>query len=270
MEGAHPQRLTRVDREIPARLAGPLTSQGRLTVGWLGTLGRLDWTAASALPGWNVRTLVGHFVLTYAGLHRLLGRPSAERPLPNWQIVRRYRRDVALLDAATREATGDRSPEELLAALGAAVDDVADALDRLQPAVIDSPRGPVATVDFVRTRLVEVIVHADDLSRSMPERDPVPVDRDALAVATRELVDILAGQVPGRTVELRVPPFAAAQIVAGPRHTRGTPPNVVETDPVTWFRLATGRREWADEVAAGRVQASGQRSDLSDFLPVLS
>ena len=90
--------------------------------------------------------------------------------------------------------------------------------------------------------------------------------RAALAAATRALAEILAAQAPGRSVELRVPPFVAVQAVAGPRHTRGTPPNVVETDALTWIRLATGRLAWAD----ARVSASGLRADLSAYLPVMS
>ena len=74
--------------------------------------------------------------------------------------------------------------------------------------------------------------------------------------------------MPGRAVEVRVPPVAAVQCVPGPRHTRGTPPNVVETDPVTWIRLATGRLAWAEAVASGAVQASGARADLAPYLPV--
>jgi hypothetical protein len=65
-----------------------------------------------------------------------------------------------------------------------------------------------------------------------------------------------------------VPPYAAVQCIEGPRHTRGTPPNVVETDPVTWIMLATGRLTWAEASAAGRVMASGVRADLSAVLPV--
>ena len=63
-------------------------------------------------------------------------------------------------------------------------------------------------------------------------------------------------------------PVAAVQVVEGPRHTRGTPPNVVETDPLTWFRLATGRLGWAAAVRSGAVLASGARSDLSEYLPL--
>jgi hypothetical protein len=92
--------------------------------------------------------------------------------------------------------------------------------------------------------------------------------RPALRGAVRYTLNLLAEQVPGRTVEVRVPPFAAVQCVPGPRHTRGTPPNVVETDPLTWLDLAAGRLGWAAAVAAGRVHASGQRADLSPYLPL--
>jgi hypothetical protein len=84
--------------------------------------------------------------------------------------------------------------------------------------------------------------------------------------AVRALLADLAARAPGRSVEVRVPPYGAVQAVAGPRHTRGTPPNVVETDPTTWVLLATGRLAWADAVADGRVRASGNRADLSDHL----
>jgi hypothetical protein len=93
-------------------------------------------------------------------------------------------------------------------------------------------------------------------------------DPPALAEAVRELLAGLARAAPGRAVEVRVPPYGAVQCVPGPRHSRGTPANVVETDPVTWVALATGRLEWAVAVAGGRVSASGERADLSGFLPL--
>ncbi|HEX4061235.1 MAG TPA: sterol carrier family protein [Streptosporangiaceae bacterium] len=89
-----------------------------------------------------------------------------------------------------------------------------------------------------------------------------------LRPAVRHLLNLLAERVPGRAVEVRIPPYAAVQCVEGPRHTRGTPPNVVETDPVTWIALATGRETWAAAAAAGRIQASGARADVSAYLPV--
>jgi hypothetical protein len=78
----------------------------------------------------------------------------------------------------------------------------------------------------------------------------------------------LAQQVPGRSVELRVPPHVAVQCIPGPRHTRGTPPNVVETDAATWLRLATGGLTWDQALADGKVSASGNRADLSAHLPL--
>lgn len=92
--------------------------------------------------------------------------------------------------------------------------------------------------------------------------------RADLATAVRYLLQLLAEKAPGNTVEVRVPPFGAVQVIEGPRHTRGTPPNVVETDAATWIGLATGAQAWAEAVAAGRILASGTRADLSAVLPL--
>lgn len=94
------------------------------------------------------------------------------------------------------------------------------------------------------------------------------VGRTDLATAVRYLLQLLAEKAPGNTVEVRVPPFGAVQVVEGPRHTRGTPPNVVETDAVTWIALATGAEAWPDAVVAGRILASGTRADLAPLLPL--
>lgn len=97
---------------------------------------------------------------------------------------------------------------------------------------------------------------------------PEPSRAD-LAAAVRLSLRTLATIAPGRSVEVRVPPFAAVQCAEGPRHTRGTPPNVVETDARTWLELATGRLQWTDAVAEGRVSASGTRADVSRWLPIV-
>ncbi|QWF80866.1 sterol carrier family protein [Amycolatopsis sp. CA-230715] len=93
--------------------------------------------------------------------------------------------------------------------------------------------------------------------------------RPELAKAVRLSLRALAADAPGRSVEVRVPPFAAVQCVDGPRHTRGNPPNVVETDPRTWLELATGRLGWAEALEDGRVSASGTRADLTRWLPIV-
>ena len=92
--------------------------------------------------------------------------------------------------------------------------------------------------------------------------------RAVLGAAVKTSARWLAQQVPGRSVEVRVPPFVAVQCVPGPRHTRGTPPNVVETDAATWLRLVTGALTWAEAVDQGKVSASGNRADLSELLPL--
>ena len=91
---------------------------------------------------------------------------------------------------------------------------------------------------------------------------------EALRCAVVHLLGVLARQAPGRAVEVRIPPYAAIQCVPGPRHTRGTPPNVVETDAVTWVLLASGRISWPKATADGRLRASGPRADLSSYLPL--
>jgi len=168
------------------------------------------------------------------------------------------------------------TPAEDLAEQAAAVRGWLDGLtedDLDRPSVL-----PGASVRTLAARLdlsgsggiVDVIVAADDLSRSLPEREPIALVRAALAECSRALAARLAARYPGRSVEVRVPPYAAVQCGIGdpgPTHTRGTPPNVVECSPVTFFRLATGRVSWAETAAAGLVHASGLRADLSPALP---
>lgn len=100
-------------------------------------------------------------------------------------------------------------------------------------------------------------------------RDADAATREVRALAVRYTLQLLAERAEGNTVEVRVPPFGAVQCIEGPRHTRGTPPNVVETDPATWLGLATGSLSWADGLHSGRIHASGQRADLSGHLPIL-
>lgn len=95
-------------------------------------------------------------------------------------------------------------------------------------------------------------------------------DRRTWAAAVRYLLEELAEQAPGNSVEVRVPPFGVAQCADGPRHTRGTPPNVVELSPEAWLELATGRTTWEQAQSSGRISASGTRADLSGMLPLIA
>lgn len=94
-------------------------------------------------------------------------------------------------------------------------------------------------------------------------------ERHVVATAVRFLLEELAERAPGNSVEVRIPPYGATQCVAGPRHTRGTPPNVIETDPATFIALAAGDLAWSEALAEGKVVASGVRADLDALLPLV-
>lgn len=98
--------------------------------------------------------------------------------------------------------------------------------------------------------------------------DPAHGGRDVVATAVRYTLEELAERAPGRSVEVRVPPYAAVQCIEGTTHRRGTPPNVVETDPHTWLSLATGGLAWAAATEAGALRVSGTRADLTAYLPL--
>ncbi len=138
------------------------------------------------------------------------------------------------------------SPERLRAALEA------------QLAESGRTGDPPPPASQLEAALVDAVLTAYEAGQ-----DPV---RPAARLAVRLLLDRLAADSPGRSVEVRVPPYAAVQCVEGPRHTRGTPPNVIETDARTWVLLATGRLTWAR--ARDRISASGERADLSGLLPI--
>ena len=93
-------------------------------------------------------------------------------------------------------------------------------------------------------------------------------ESDDVRALVKHYLAVLETRAPGRAVEVRVPPYAAVQVIDGVRHTRGTPPAVIETDAATWLALATGDVTWPDAVASGRVVASGERTDLSPYLPL--
>jgi uncharacterized protein (TIGR03083 family) len=228
---------------------------------------RLD--LPTRLGAWTVRDLIAHIGMAVTSVHRAL-----ERPAPPRQTV-----TVVEWPSTTRERAGAIAgvTRDLAAAhpdLGAYLADVDRSLRALLDQypggrLLDTSAGALPLDDYLVTRAVELVVHTDDLNAAVPGLE-VPYDRQALAATTRLLADALAVQAPGGSTEVRVPPYAVVQCVEGPRHTRGTPPNVVETDPLTWIRLATGRTAWADALAAAQVSASGERADIGGLLPVMA
>lgn len=100
--------------------------------------------------------------------------------------------------------------------------------------------------------------------------DPAGTDVDQVATAVRFTLEELSTRYPGNAVEVRVPPYGATQCLDGVHHRRGTPPNVVETDPTTWLALATGRLTWSEAISMGQCSASGTGADLTTQLPLES
>ncbi|MHA6761124.1 sterol carrier family protein [Streptacidiphilus sp. PAMC 29251] len=233
--------------------------------------------APTRLGAWRVRELVAHLGTVFDAVSRKAGLDGgAGEPLTltGWATATRTQAaDIAAVAAG--EAAADQrfggTPDQVAAAVDAAVDGMlrtlADAPDFAPGLRVPTRFGPMLFTDYLVTRVLETVVHGDDLAAALGTE--LPHDRQALAATTRLLADTLAAQAPGGSVELRIPPFAVVQCVAGPRHTRGTPPNVVETAPLVWIRLATGRRSWAQALDVAELTASGERSDLSPLLPVM-
>jgi uncharacterized protein (TIGR03083 family) len=220
------------------------------------------------LGDWTVRELAAHVTMAVETVSRNLDREEPAKP------------DLALLDwpfATAARAPGIADDTRRLADANPDLDALyASTAERLAKSLADAPgtrllptrTGALPLADYLVTRTVELVVHTDDLNAAVPGLD-IPYDRQALAACTRLLADALASKAPGGSTEVRVPPYAVVQCVEGPRHTRGTPPNVVETDPLTWIRLATGRTEWAQALQDAKVSASGERADLSVYLPLM-
>ncbi|GAB7109446.1 maleylpyruvate isomerase family mycothiol-dependent enzyme [Streptomyces phaeofaciens JCM 4814] len=221
------------------------------------------------LGEWTVRELVAHIGMAVTAVHRALDLPEPARQdavLLDWPFATVA--SAPAIDDFTRDVV-ERHPDldAYLAGIERSLPELLDA----HPAgrLLQTNAGALPLADYLVTRTVELTVHTDDLNAAVPGLD-VPFDRQALAAATRLLADALAAKAPGSATEVRVPPYAVVQCVEGPRHTRGTPPNVVETDPLTWLRLATGRLTWGEARAEAKVSASGERADLGALLPLMS
>ncbi|MEU9286018.1 sterol carrier family protein [Streptomyces sp. NPDC048275] len=219
------------------------------------------------LGDWSVRELAAHLTMAVETVSRNIDRPepaAKELALLDWPFATAERAgDIADSSRELAERNLDldalyaRTESRITEHLATAPD------DRL----LAARTGAMTLADYLVTRTVELIVHTDDLNRAAGT--DIPFDRQALAACTRLLADALAVKAPGASTEVRIPPYAVVQCVAGPRHTRGTPPNVVETDPLTWIRLATGRTEWKTALDEAKVSASGERADLSGVLPLM-
>jgi uncharacterized protein (TIGR03083 family) len=245
--------------------ADACTAQWELIADAVDLLPDEQFDLPSELPGWRVAELVAHLSICAAAPARWLSEAAPERAEANVADYLLCLTAAARgIDERTHSLATDKTPAQLRALVQEAVSSLREVVADTDPGrVILTRLKPMRFDDFLVTRVVEGVVHGLDL---LPAVDP---DAGALRVATRALLGALVAKAAGHTVEVRVPPIAAVQCVEGPRHTRGTPSNVVELDPVTWVRLAAGRLPWADAVADGRVRASGERSNISALLPLL-
>ncbi|MGK5639009.1 sterol carrier family protein [Streptomyces sp. URMC 126] len=228
--------------------------------------------APTRLGDWTVRDLIAHIGIALESLPVRLAEPAPDPAEPRVDLrgflagMRTGEAAVAAAATTAARSLGDE-PAAVAARLDEAADRLSTAVASADPAApLPTVLGPATVADYTLTRLLEAVVHADDLAAATGV--PFAHDRQALATVTRMLADALAVAAPGGSVEVRIPPFAVVQCVEGPRHTRGTPPNVVETDPLTWIRLASGRADWAAAVEDALVSASGERADLSGQLPL--
>ncbi|MEU7552918.1 sterol carrier family protein [Streptomyces sp. NPDC044571] len=254
-------------RYDPAKIRAAVTAQFGHVTRAVGELGPEQLERPSGVGDWSVADLAAHVAWIADSLASGLARPPGavvELSAVEWPFATASL--AGKISEAARESLGGAPLPELYERAAARMAKALDANPGSR--VLDLWVGDMTLADFLVTRCVELVVHTDDLNRAAGL--DIPIERQALAACTRLLADALALKAPGGSVEVRIPPFAVVQCIEGPRHTRGTPPNVVETDPLTWIRLATGRADWTTAVRDARVRASGERADLSALLPVMS
>ena len=213
----------------------------------------LDPTGPTDCAGWTVEDLETHVAITARGLARIAGQggEGAATGVRAWtEQLPGLAEQMDVATKAERLALRDQVPL------------VEAALQHPGDSLVHQLTGTHTLRDAAVFRLVEAVVHGLDAG--------IAPHRPALKLVVKELARALSERHPGRSVEVRVPPYAAVQCVEGPRHTRGTPSNVVETDGVSFVRLVAGREQWSDLVADGRLRATGERSDLSGLVPLLS
>lgn len=222
------------------------------------------------LGDWTVRELVVHVATGLSSVTRALALPEPPGPGPRVALLEWPSTTAAhaarIAEDVEEAARRPPRPRHVVRRGGSGVHRGRSG-HRHGERLLSVRVGSMRLTDYLVTRTVELVVHTDDLNEALGLE--IPYDRQALAACTRLLADALADRAPGGSVEVRVPPFAVVQCIGGPKHTRGTPPNVMETGPLTWIRLATGRTEWARALEDAEVSASGERADLAALLPLL-
>ena len=219
------------------------------------------------LEGWNVAALAAHLARNGVTVAGRVERGTGDKPDTDVLDYLSGMRALAT-EAGERAATlgAERTPAQLREDVAAGAAALAD-LDAPLSLTIPGYAGTLSLGDFLVTRCVEGVVHGLDLRHAtgVPDKQ----DPTALKVAVRVLAALVERAAPGKAVEVRVPGHVAFQCIPGPKHTRGTPGNVVECDPVAFVEVASGRITWDAAVAHGSVRGSGGRADLSQWVPVI-
>ena len=215
---------------------------------------QLDPEGPTACEGWTVADLDNHMANNLVGLAAVEQRRvdgPATAGVAGWADEL-----AAFAPVADEIARGGRlrTRDQVDAALAALDAHPADT-------VVHQATGDHTLRDAAVFRVIEAVVHGLDVG--------IEPESSALKLVVKELAGILTDRHPGKSVEVRVPPYTAVQCLEGPRHTRGTPPNVVEAEPVAWVLVCAGRAGWQELVRTGRIRASGERADLSALLPLL-
>lgn len=225
------------------------------------------------VPGTDVQVhdVTAQLLVTQTALRTALDQATTQRPSSlvdycHGMTITRHRteklaREIADHDSGPTLATQFQQAQHEVALRLAAPD---------LPDVVAVGRSALRTVDLLRLSGQEWVVHADDLTRALPGHRPVGFPRAVFADAVRFLAELLRSRHPGRSIEIRVPPFTAVQCgtPGEPTHTRGTPPTVVECDPLAFLRLCRGRESWTEALKHNHVTASGVRADISEWLPL--
>lgn len=253
------------------KLVRAAVGQGEKLAAFLGSLSTAEFSAKVPGRRENVVDITAKLLVSQTTLLARLDQPTTQRPspLPAFFIgagISRQR-DYGLAREIAAHETGAVLAEQFqenLAEIAARLADPA------QPAVVIVDGSALRAGDLLRAVGLDWVTLADDLNRALPHRSPVAHPRDALADAVRVVAEIVRSRHPGRSVEVRIPPFAAVQCgtPGEPAHTRGTPPTVVECEPLPFLRLCRGRTTWADAHDQGQLSASGIRGDLSEWFPL--
>lgn len=247
-----------------------VVEQGQHVASFLTSLRAAEFCRTVPGTTHRVRDVAAELLMAQNQLLEALDRPTAERPQPLAIHVDGLRLSRSHLKELAGELAEHESGPDLAGQFQQQMHEIGRRLRSGDlPDVVSIPT-PLRLADLLRLVAVAFALHSDDLTRAVPAHRPVQWHRGVIADAVRALAETMRARYPGREVEIRVPPFAAIQCGtgSGPRHTRGTPPNVVECEPIPFVRLCRGRQNLPDAVRQGHLRASGVRADISDWLPL--